>query len=189
MSDNISQGYNKVQGALSSGMQVIESGMQSSNYLDKAATYGYQGIPYIAFGMVAVFLGVVGYATVADSDFTIASVLPKNLPFTQNSPAEEIEKEKSRIKEEDAETEKEKEESLKKEEEEKEKEQKEEQKEEEKEQKEQKEEEKEQKEEEKEQKEEEEENKPKRKGGRSKKSKRKKNKNSKKRRSRKKRKN
>ena len=185
MSDNISQGYNKVQGALTSGMQVIESGMQSSNYLDKAATYGYQGIPYIAFGMVAVFLGVVGYATIADSDFTIASVLPKNLPFTQNSPAEEIEKEKSRIKEEDAEAEKEKEESLKKEEEEKEKEQKEEEKEQKEEEKEQREEEKEQKE----QKEEEEENKPKRKGGRSRKSKKKKNKNSKKRRSRKKRKN
>ena len=105
MSDNISQGFKKVEEFFNNGMTKLQNGMQSSNYLDTFVLNGYQGIPIAAFGMVAIFLGVMTYATLADTEHGLGaaaesvgeSVSSIQLPsmFSPSSESAEIQKEEN----------------------------------------------------------------------------------------------
>jgi hypothetical protein len=75
MSDNLTQGVNKVQDFFNNGIAKMESAFQSSNYLDTIVSNGYQGVPYAAFGMVVIFLGVLTYATIADKDYGVGAAV------------------------------------------------------------------------------------------------------------------
>jgi len=68
MSDNFNQGLNKIEDFFNNGLTKFGNAFQSSNYLDSSVYLGYQGVPYAAFGMVIVFLGVMTYATIADKE-------------------------------------------------------------------------------------------------------------------------
>jgi len=68
MSDNFNQGLHKIEDFFNNGLAKLGNAFQSSNYLDSSVYLGYQGVPYAAFGMVVVFLGVMTYATIADKE-------------------------------------------------------------------------------------------------------------------------
>jgi len=77
MSNNLTQGINKVQDFFNNGITKMENAFQSSNYLDIIVSNGYQGVPYAAFGMVVIFLGVLTYATVADKDYGVGAAVER----------------------------------------------------------------------------------------------------------------
>lgn len=75
MSDNFNQGLHKIEDFFNNGLAKLGGAFQSSNYLDSSVYLGYQGVPYAAFGMVVVFLGVMTYATIADKENGVGAAI------------------------------------------------------------------------------------------------------------------
>jgi len=77
MSSSFNQGFNKVQDFFNNGMTKLQNAFNSANYLDSAVHVGYQGIPIASFGMVAIFLGVMTYATIADKEYGVGAAVER----------------------------------------------------------------------------------------------------------------